>query len=554
MITEKIKKIISILCMMHLFSNAQQQTLYTQFMWNEYTINPAYTGALNYSPVQLTYRKQWQNFNGGPETFAFGGHTSINKKMGFGGQLFKDVMGGAITQTGFIVNYAYRVYFNNESRLSFGASAIVNQFAFDNTKINPLNTNDPSFQGGIQKNITPDIVFGVLYQFKQKLNIGISSSQLLQSQLKKLNTFSNSNNNLIRHYSAQLSYKFLINDKINLEPSFLFKTTQVTNVQMDVNVRAWYNNLVMLGFTYRHQDAMAALLAIKYKSMFIGYSYDMSNSDLKKYNKGSHEIILGYHFLNKRKDKNFELNIKNWISKLNRDTDFDGIKNRKDKCPDVFGPIENNGCPWLDKDKDSITDNIDKCPDVFGPIENKGCPWPDTDNDSITDNIDKCPDLPGTREDGGCPAKDTDHDGLPDKIDNCPKTFGEKTNDGCPIITENQKVIINAAINNLEFEYNSFNINKESDKTLNALAALLEEKPDLKLKISGHTDNNGSEEYNLKLSMMRSESVKDYLVKKGINATRFTLEFFGESKPLESNESSHGKEKNRRVEMKFMYD
>lgn len=540
MISKKIN--INILCILfcsYQLVFSQQQTLYTQFMWNEYVINPAYTGALSYSPVQLTYRKQWQNFNGGPETFTFGGHTALNKKMGVGGQLFKDNMGGAISQTGFMVNYACRVYFNNESRLSFGASASVNQFAFDNTKINPLNTNDPSFQGGVQKSTTPDIVVGILYQFKQKLNIGISSSQLLQSQLKKLNTLSNSNNRLIRHYSAQLSYKFLITDKINLEPSFLFKTTEVTNVQMDVNVRAWYTNLVMLGFTYRHQDAMAALLAIKYKSMFMGYSYDMSNSDLKKYNSGSHEIILGYHFLNKRKDKNFDLNTKNRFSNLFK---------RKRKT------VKPKAQPIRDTDFDGITDDEDKCPDVFGPIENKGCPWLDTDNDGITDNLDKCPDLPGIQENEGCPEKDTDQDGVPDNLDLCPNTNGEKTNNGCPIITEGQKVIINEAINNLEFEYNSSNINEESNKTLNALAALLVEKPDLKLKISGHTDNHGSEEYNLRLSMMRSESVKVYLVKKRIKASRFTLEFYGESKPIESNESVKGQEKNRRVEMTYIYD
>ena len=86
------------------------------------------------------------------------------------------------------------------------------------------------------------------------------------------------------------------------------------------------------------------------------------------------------------------------------------------------------------------------------------------------------------------------------------------------------------------------------------MAALLLEKPNLKLKILGHTDNHGSEEYNLKLSMMRSESVKVYLVKKGIKANRFTLEFFGESKPIESNESVKGQERNRRVEMTFKYD
>jgi len=326
----KIKfSLVLVLSLYAITVSAQQQNRFTQFMWNEYAINPAYTGALAYSPVQLTYRKQWQGFNGSPETFTFGGHTALNAKMGLGAMVFKDNMGGAITQTGIMVNYAYRVRLNNQSNLSFGLSGIINQFAFDNTKINALNANDPSFQGGVQKSTAPDAMFGILYTNK-KLNIGFSSSQLVQSKLKNLNDVPGANNRLIRHYNAQLSYNFIVNDKFNIEPALLAKATEVTPMQLDVNLRGWYQNILMLGFTYRHQDAFAALLGVKYKNMFVGYSYDVSTSAIQSYNNGSHEIVMGYHFAAKTKD-----------------TDGDGVLDHKDKCPDAAGPKENNGCPMV---------------------------------------------------------------------------------------------------------------------------------------------------------------------------------------------------------------
>ena len=188
--------------------NAQQQTRYSQFMWNEFAINPAYTGALNYNPIQLSYRKQWQGFNGSPETFTFGGHSMIKSKMGLGGMIFKDNLGGAISQTGIMLNYAYHLKLNDNSRLSFGIGALVNQFAFNNTKINALDVTDPSFQGGVQKNTTFDASFGLLYKYKDKLKIGFSSLQLIQSKLTNLNTVPGSGSRLIRHYNMQFSYNF----------------------------------------------------------------------------------------------------------------------------------------------------------------------------------------------------------------------------------------------------------------------------------------------------------------------------------------------------------
>jgi type IX secretion system PorP/SprF family membrane protein len=533
----KYSLVIVVLCFAVSTIFAQQQTRFTQFMWNEYAINPAYTGALAYNPVQLSYRKQWQGFNGSPETFTFGGHAALNAKMGLGAMVFKDNMGGAITQTGIMVNYAYRVRLNKQSNLSFGLSGIINQFAFDNTKINALNVNDPSFQGGVQKSTAPDAMFGILYQYKKKLTIGFSSSQLVQSKLKNLNDVPGANNRLIRHYNAQISYNFIVNDKLNIEPSLLAKATEVTPMQLDVNLRGWYQNLLMLGFTYRHQDAFAALLGVKYKNMFVGYSYDVSTSAIRNYNNGSHEIVMGYHFAAKTKD-----------------TDKDGVLDHKDKCPDTAGPKENNGCPWGDTDKDGVADNVDKCPDAIGPKENNGCPWGDKDSDGVADNVDQCPDLAGSKEDNGCPPKDTDKDGIIDKLDKCPMTMGDANNGGCPIVSDNQKAIISKAISNLEFENNSGNIAKGSFIALDMLAILLSEKSDWKMRFAGHTDNVGNDEFNMTLSKQRSEAVRDYLVKKGIGAERFFAEHYGETKPIAPNDTPQGREKNRRVEMTFVFD
>ncbi len=533
----KYSLVVLVLCFGVTTVFAQQQTRFTQFMWHEYIINPAYTGGLAYNPVQLSYRKQWQGFNGSPETFTFGGHAALNPKMGLGAMVFKDNMGGAITQTGIMVNYAYRVRLNKQSNLSFGLSGIINQFVFDNTKINALNVNDPSFQGGVQKSTAPDAMFGILYKYKQKLTIGFSSSQLVQSKLKNLNDVPGANNRLIRHYNAQISYNFIVNDKLNIEPSLLAKATEVTPMQLDVNLRGWYQNLLMLGFTYRHQDAFAALLGVKYKNMFVGYSYDISTSAIQSYNNGSHEIVMGYHFGAKTED-----------------TDKDGVLDHKDKCPDAAGPKENNGCPWGDTDKDGVADNLDKCPDAAGPKENNGCPWGDKDSDGVADNVDQCPDVAGSKEDNGCPPKDTDKDGIIDKLDKCPMTMGDAKNSGCPIVSDNQKAIISKAISNLEFENNSGNIAKGSFIALDMLAILLSEKSDWKMRFAGHTDNVGNDEFNMTLSKQRSEAVRDYLVKKGISTERFFVEHYGETKPIAPNDTPQGREKNRRVEMTFVFD
>ncbi len=117
---------------------------------------------------------------------------------------------------------------------------------------------------------------------------------------------------------------------------------------------------------------------------------------------------------------------------IEKDRDQDGVKNSRDKCPEIVGPVENIGCPWPDTDSDGVPDKDDSCKDVSGPMENSGCPLPDTDGDGVFDKEDACPTVAGPAENNGCPWPDTDGDGILDKDDACPTVPGLPEYNGCP--------------------------------------------------------------------------------------------------------------------------
>lgn len=234
------------------------------------------------------------------------------------------------------------------------------------------------------------------------------------------------------------------------------------------------------------------------------------------------------------------------------DTDNDGIIDIKDACPKDSGSVEFQGCP--DKDKDGLFDFVDECPEVPGPKENKGCPWPDTDGDGLLDKDDECPTNPGPKENKGCPYKDSDGDGLLDKDDDCVNTPGPKSNKGCPVIEKEIIEVLKTAFDNLEFETAKDIIKDLSKSSLDELAEVLKKKPTWKLQISGHTDNVGDDNGNLVLSKKRAEALRNYLVSKGVEDVRMIVLYFGETKPIASNDTPEGRQKNRRVEMKIVFD
>ncbi len=234
------------------------------------------------------------------------------------------------------------------------------------------------------------------------------------------------------------------------------------------------------------------------------------------------------------------------------DQDDDGIADKDDNCPTVAGTRENKGCPYIDSDGDGIIDEADNCPGTKGPIENHGCPYLDSDNDSIPDKDDDCPSIPGLVVFRGCP--DTDGDGISDKYDLCPTIPGIAQNNGCPEIKKEEQEIIKKAFDNLEFESGKSIIKKTSLESLDGLADVMKKRSEFKLSLSGHTDNVGKPASNLTLSKNRTMAVRDYLVKKGIEPERIKTEWFGQTQPVAENTTPEGRQKNRRVEMKIVFE
>ncbi|HLR31394.1 MAG TPA: OmpA family protein [Fodinibius sp.] len=190
-----------------------------------------------------------------------------------------------------------------------------------------------------------------------------------------------------------------------------------------------------------------------------------------------------------------------------------------------------------DTDDDGIPDEEDRCPQTPGPEEFQGCP--DTDGDGIPDIDDQCPEVAGEAEFDGCP--DTDGDGIPDYEDECPETPGVAENNGCP------QVDFDFA--NVNFGFDQSDVEPEFEEELNRLAQELMDNTDLKATLRGHADRIGPEQYNLRLSQRRAESVKSYLSGQGVSGDRIFTEGLGETEPMIENADREERRQNRRVEI-----
>lgn len=226
------------------------------------------------------------------------------------------------------------------------------------------------------------------------------------------------------------------------------------------------------------------------------------------------------------------------------DTDGDGITDLKDECPEVAGLAQFNGCP--DRDGDGIADHKDECTDVAGLAKFNGCPEPDTDGDGLVDSKDRCPNASGPVALGGCP--DRDGDGVADIDDKCPDKVGPASNKGCPEVRAETKKRLEYAASAVKFQSGKAVLTKESFKVLDEVAAIMKEYDDYAVSVEGHTDASGSKELNNKLSVERAKVCADYLISKGIEASRVSSAGFGPDRPIADNATPEGRAKNRRTE------
>ncbi|WP_373074299.1 OmpA family protein [Zeaxanthinibacter enoshimensis] len=230
------------------------------------------------------------------------------------------------------------------------------------------------------------------------------------------------------------------------------------------------------------------------------------------------------------------------------DTDGDGIEDSKDACPNEAGSKEMNGCP--DQDGDGVADKVDACPAEAGLAALAGCP--DADGDGVADKDDECPNEAGPSENNGCPWPDTDGDGVLDKDDQCPDVAGTVANKGCPEVTEEVQKQLNEYARTILFDTGKASLKTESVSVFVDIIKILNEYPNAKFTVEGHTDSVGSDKLNQSLSEKRANSVRDFLIKEGIDANRLEAIGYGESKPIATNNTRAGRAQNRRVEINLI--
>jgi OOP family OmpA-OmpF porin len=225
----------------------------------------------------------------------------------------------------------------------------------------------------------------------------------------------------------------------------------------------------------------------------------------------------------------------------------------RESCVGQESPVPAPG----DLDGDGVPDDADRCPrvpeDRDGWKDEDGCPEDDNDGDGITDKLDQCPDQPedrdGFEDADGCPDPDNDQDGITDKSDRCPGEAGVPP-DGCPkkynlVVVTEDKIELKQTV---FFDTRRATIKRVSFPLLSEVAQALKDNPTIQVEIQGHTDSQGSDRANLRLSQKRAESVRSYLVQKGVARDRMVPKGYGETVPIADNRTAEGRSQNRRVE------
>ncbi len=275
---------------------AQQLPQISQRMTDILIYNPAYVGVPDNPEILLHHRSQWLGFSGAPTTQLLSYNGKFKGNMGLGGYIVNDITGPTRRIT-FNANYAYHLEFEN-FQLALGLAATVMQYGIDGNKITIKDQTDVSIQQGISDRAwKPDASFGV-YLYAPKYFVGVSAMQLIGSKVKLYNGDFKGEVPLANHFYITSGYHIDFEEELVFTPSFMFNTTIGSPSQIDFNVKIDYLDKVLGGITYRYNDAVVLMGGIKIKEQFsIIYSYDIVTSNLRKYNSGSHEIILSFTIL-----------------------------------------------------------------------------------------------------------------------------------------------------------------------------------------------------------------------------------------------------------------
>lgn len=280
--------------------HAQQLPQYSQFFMNKVLLNPGATGAENYWEAQASNRMQWVGISDAPRTHVFSANGPFkDMKMGLGGKVYADIT-GPTRRTGFSFSYSYKLKVTETIKLGMGLSFGGLQYSIDGSQITLVNPGDIAISNQVQSAFVPDAGVG-FHLYSDEFYVGVSVPQIIGNSLEFFDNYKNTESALERHVFAYAGYKFKVSDDFVVEPALMGKYVAPAPFSFEGNLRVIYQDYLWLGASYRMDDAVVAMAGITIKNaIVVGYSYDMTTSDLKRATSGSHELMIGIRF--KQKD------------------------------------------------------------------------------------------------------------------------------------------------------------------------------------------------------------------------------------------------------------
>ena len=291
------KTILTIICAFILQSMySQQDSQYTQYMYNTALVNPAYAGSRETITAFLLHRNQWVGLDGAPVTNNF----SINMPVGdsnFGvGLNFVNDEIGPVAENQISVDLAYFIQISENYKLSLGLKGTGNLFQLDVNKLRIYDPADPQFQN-MNTEFSPNVGAG-LYLFSDKTYFGLSVPNFFESYRYNDNNIEITKEKM--HFYFIAGHVFTLSDNIDFKPAVLSKIVEGAPLQADITANFLFFDKLTLGAAYRWDASVSALAGFQISdSWFIGYGYDLETTKLANYNSGSHEIFLRYEFFNR---------------------------------------------------------------------------------------------------------------------------------------------------------------------------------------------------------------------------------------------------------------
>ena len=269
----------------------QQIALNSQYLFNDFSINPAVAGTKSYAPISISFRRQWMGIDEAPVTQNLMYHTYLGDNMGFGAQMFNDAS-GPTRRSGISATYAYNIKTSKRTKLSFGLSGSLTQFSIDRDRLITEIPGDVAVMNSNNQLIS-DCNFGIYWKGKSHF-IGFSSFNLFENKTNLMALTTPVVNTLNRIFYINGGYNFKIGALIELQPSAVLRIMDDNLLQIDGNLNLTIKNAYSIGLSYRNKDALSFMGGVNLGTTTVGYAYDLGISKIKTYNDGTHEVFMSF--------------------------------------------------------------------------------------------------------------------------------------------------------------------------------------------------------------------------------------------------------------------